>query len=95
MNLDCPSMEDEQNCAGSTPSYCRANQFRCGSTCIPEVSTNMRERIWMKSYWFYFANRLGVVIVIEVHWGFYLKDISFWLNSLDCADGSDEPPSCG
>ncbi|CAF4827006.1 unnamed protein product, partial [Rotaria magnacalcarata] len=28
-------MEDERNCAGSTPSYCRADQFRCGSTCIP------------------------------------------------------------
>ncbi len=42
MILDCASMEDEQGC-GSTPSYCRADQFRCGSTCIPNVSLNRRE----------------------------------------------------
>ncbi len=33
-------MEDEQNCSGITPSYCRADQFRCGTTCIPNVSYN-------------------------------------------------------
>jgi len=40
MNLDCQTMEDEQNCGGSTPTYCRADQFRCGTTCIPNVSYN-------------------------------------------------------
>ncbi|CAF4528652.1 unnamed protein product, partial [Rotaria sp. Silwood2] len=34
---DCQSMEDERNCAGSPPSFCRADQFRCGSTCIPNA----------------------------------------------------------
>ncbi|CAF0886571.1 unnamed protein product [Adineta steineri] len=34
---DCQTMEDEQNCSGSTPSYCRADQFRCGATCIPNA----------------------------------------------------------
>ena len=38
INADCPSMEDEQGCSGSTPSFCRADQFRCGTTCIPNVS---------------------------------------------------------
>ncbi|CAF4205802.1 unnamed protein product, partial [Rotaria sp. Silwood2] len=47
---DCQSMEDERNCAGSPPSFCRADQSRCGSTCIPNIN---------------------------------------------CADGSDEPPSVG
>ena len=36
--IDCPSMEDEQGCSSSTISYCRADQFRCGTTCIPNVS---------------------------------------------------------
>jgi len=31
-------MEDESNCGGTTPTYCRADQFRCGTTCIPNVS---------------------------------------------------------
>jgi hypothetical protein len=44
MKLDCPSMEDEQGCSGSTPTYCRADQFRCGSTCIPNVSENKRRK---------------------------------------------------
>ncbi|CAF0957368.1 unnamed protein product [Adineta ricciae] len=34
---DCPSMEDEQGCSGSTPSFCRPDQFRCGTTCIPNA----------------------------------------------------------
>jgi hypothetical protein len=48
MNLDCQTMEDEQNCGGSTPTYCRADQFRCGTTCIPYVSWNNREEnLWI------------------------------------------------
>jgi hypothetical protein len=38
MDLDCPSMEDEQGCSGTTPTYCQLDQFRCGTTCIPNVS---------------------------------------------------------
>ncbi len=45
---DCPSMEDEQRCSGVTPSYCRADQFRCGTTCIPNVSENKNEINLMK-----------------------------------------------
>jgi len=37
-------MEDEQGCSGSTPTYCRADQFRCGTTCIPNVSGNKMEK---------------------------------------------------
>jgi hypothetical protein len=50
MILDCPSMEDEQNCGGSTPSYCRADQFRCGATCVPNVSLIRREYLGISIY---------------------------------------------
>ncbi|CAF4314005.1 unnamed protein product, partial [Rotaria sordida] len=32
---DCQSTEDEQNCNGPRQIGCRADEFRCGSTCIP------------------------------------------------------------
>lgn len=48
---DCQSMEDEQNCSGSTPSYCRVDYFRCGSTCIPNVSRrNKRKSITVLNF---------------------------------------------
>jgi len=39
-------MEDESNCGGTTPTYCRADQFRCGTTCIPNVSWENESIDW-------------------------------------------------
>jgi hypothetical protein len=68
-------MEDEQGCSGSTPTYCRADQFRCGTTCIPNVSGNKMKRNFVNKY--FISDRLGVVMVIEVKYKFNLEEILF------------------
>lgn len=85
-------MEDEQGCSGSTPSYCRADQFRCGTTCIPNVSENAKR---ISEVILFIWDRIGDVMAIEVRSEHCLMEISSYRMHSDCADGSDEPPSCG